>query len=113
MAQIPVTSQEIRTLPVAAVKWQEGQQVLVDLTDDQVDVALIPPDQSPAEADWVSCSWSTDRPGTVQLLLNLGGWDLPTLLGDLDQQFFYPWVRVHDDPETPVVRGPDTLRVFT
>lgn len=77
----------------------------VDISADQVDVALVKKYETPT--DWVLCAWST-KPNALLIPFNLpGGFDLNTL-GPGD---YWPAVRIHDDPDEPVIYSATPVRV--
>lgn len=76
-------------------------------TSDVVEVAFKAPGTDPATLDWQTASWETAGTNVfyARLLVGpAGGYVLPT-------GSYRMWIRVKDNPETPVMEAPGTIRI--
>lgn len=93
--RLSVLSTEYINIPVTA----RENGVVIDPTGDTVALAFKGVDETPEPGDWVSGDWETDE----------GVYRARTLVGpgetELDVGTYVVWLKVSDNPETPVRRA--------
>jgi hypothetical protein len=91
LGPIPTASQQYVPIVVAATKLGAAYNP----TGDTVQIALTSTNREPAGGDWISAVWEVSGSQyTALALITPGQYSAGT---------YYPWVKVTDNPETPVI----------
>lgn len=102
MTSIDRQSVEIRTFTVT-------DTLGADLSSDTVDVAFVPQGTRPDTGDWITCQWTADTPGSVDVKFNMGTGSFD--LTDWGGKSYKRYVRITDSPEIPIIEADDRLDV--
>lgn len=103
-----VTISDLSTVYVKSRVIATKNGAAYDPTGDTVEVAFKAPGVDPTGPDWHAASWETS--GTnyyARLLVGPGAGGLVLAVGT-----YHMWVRITDNPETPVVEVPGTVRIY-
>lgn len=103
--RIHVASTEYLRVPIASTV--DG--ATVDITSDAVEVAVVASGTALAEADWADGTWETDTVNSVDTYYAR----LLITAGDFTEGWYRVYVRITDDPETPVVEATDMVEVYS
>lgn len=97
-ADLEISSLSVQYVKVPVRATVNGQPH--DPTGDVVQIAIVGHDVTPAPADWHTGSWETTPQGEYLARLLVGPGQLPLAVG-----FYDVWVKIVDNPETPVLEA--------